>query len=1354
MPREVFERYVGPRVRDMIGCLSKDNIHMRETAEKHRSLEQDHQVAVEQLKVKQEEIKMLQKTQVETRRENEEVISTLQAKLRELERKYELQAIKHEELTLEMTVIKQQTERAKNVKNSKSVSSIEIQTDDDVFLPDKKQPRLMNGISSFDSEPSSRKEKYSRKMADSGSEADSIRDEVTAPSKTGTSSTNQHKRPKSPFELYVARYSYDPFQFSPNENPEAELSLNAGDYVYIMGEMDEDGFFEGELVDGQHGLVPSNFVTKVPDEEVEAILATLGQHTSSNSSLSNSLQHDLEFNSSDESERLAQQQEVSIKPAMVIIDDSDLEDIEEVDEDNLTTDRSDITSNSETKHKGVPYPRNLKLERQLNNSIVISWTHPETSPHVITAYHVYVDDTFKTSVKSSERTKALVEGVTSTKPHKICVRSVTNRGQSKDPECTINIGKESSLAPSNLRVRNVTATSALLSWLPGNSNYVHTIYVNNAETRICKPGIYKHSLSGLTPDTAHKVKVQAKNAKATYDEGKDRKRSEQLSSTIEFRTEPGSIPDPPLDVQVEPGPQEGTLLVTWLPITINAKGFSNGAIVTGYSVYADGTKIKDINSPTDDHTVLQSDDFAGQKPKEIYMCTQSRDGASENSSKVTITQDLIKEITKNNARNLANAAAAIVKEKLASTMYEDLSDEDDTENLTNSADSDEPEEVETFEKSSKKTKPSVKTVNEDSLYSEIAHASKDSKKKNSTAPKETQSSSTKLNKSAELSHPTDLSKPAELSKPTDLSSPTVLSNQIADLHIKSGTDSTSSELSDIEEVEEDVDFSSDFDVSIPGMSDEDNPVAPSVQQNMRHTSEETSSPKSHSKHPHPLKTSSPKSSQSASQKSSAPESPRSRSRSGSGSKSRDSPQRSKNDSSKSLTPRTVDGSPKLEETGFKPVVSPTSDRSPITEETQSPQKTEEDLSPIKTGAHKANMPVPHIEITKDTSGSRTTTNEYSDDDFDSYSNTDSRISNMNSSRDSHGVSSGVSPRGRGNQQTDKYQPEMDSRDGYRDTDPNPSQQSQNPKSPNWDQDSKRGSSHYSNQSNNMDTSSGKTKSRKMGIVQNMDVQDSLEYDEDSYESDIDFTEGEVRIFIALFDYDPKSMSPNAEECEDELPFKEGQLIKIFGEKDPDGFYRGESKGCRGYVPCNMVSEVEPELAKQLLNENIEIGGYDEKSPGMGNNRGYKDGAINNQRYDNTRSNHDDARYNDPSYHGNRQSKERGSKGSPVVSPRGHRDSPRGQQRDEQYHPRGAPNRGPMDSPTRHVDSPSHRRDSPNRNLDSPSRHRDRNPDEPLRQQSHRDSPSRNIDSPDRYRDSPNRHRDSPNRHQDSPNRHR
>lgn len=65
----------------------------------------------------------------------------------------------------------------------------------------------------------------------------------------------------------------------------------------------------------------------------------------------------------------------------------------------------------------------------------------------------------------------------------------------------------------------------------------------------------------------------------------------------------------------------------------------------------------------------------------------------------------------------------------------------------------------------------------------------------------------------------------------------------------------------------------------------------------------------------------------------------------------------------------------------------------------------------------------------------------------------------------------------------------------------------------------------------------------------------------------------VRVFVALFDYDPVSMSPNPDAGEEELPFREGQILKVFGDKDADGFYRGEGGGRTGYIPCNMVAEV-------------------------------------------------------------------------------------------------------------------------------------------------------------------------------------
>ncbi|XP_065816735.1 RIMS-binding protein 2-like [Labrus bergylta] len=76
----------------------------------------------------------------------------------------------------------------------------------------------------------------------------------------------------------------------------------------------------------------------------------------------------------------------------------------------------------------------------------------------------------------------------------------------------------------------------------------------------------------------------------------------------------------------------------------------------------------------------------------------------------------------------------------------------------------------------------------------------------------------------------------------------------------------------------------------------------------------------------------------------------------------------------------------------------------------------------------------------------------------------------------------------------------------------------------------------------------------------------------------------VRLFVALYPYNPAAMSPNYETAAEELPFVPGQIIKVRGDKDCDGFYHGESGGLCGYVPSNMVTEipVDDEYLKHLL----------------------------------------------------------------------------------------------------------------------------------------------------------------------------
>lgn len=62
----------------------------------------------------------------------------------------------------------------------------------------------------------------------------------------------------------------------------------------------------------------------------------------------------------------------------------------------------------------LPCPRELTLDRQLTNSIVISWKPPFDHNRLdVKSYHVYVDGVFKSLVRKNERTKALLENVDS-----------------------------------------------------------------------------------------------------------------------------------------------------------------------------------------------------------------------------------------------------------------------------------------------------------------------------------------------------------------------------------------------------------------------------------------------------------------------------------------------------------------------------------------------------------------------------------------------------------------------------------------------------------------------------------------------------------------------------------------------------------------------------------------------------------------------------------------------------------------------------------------------------------------------------------------------------------------------------
>lgn len=65
--------------------------------------------------------------------------------------------------------------------------------------------------------------------------------------------------------LFIACEDYLPSIMSPNPDSDIELQLKRGDYIYVLGEIDDDGFYNAQSADGKKGLVPSNYVRKLTD---------------------------------------------------------------------------------------------------------------------------------------------------------------------------------------------------------------------------------------------------------------------------------------------------------------------------------------------------------------------------------------------------------------------------------------------------------------------------------------------------------------------------------------------------------------------------------------------------------------------------------------------------------------------------------------------------------------------------------------------------------------------------------------------------------------------------------------------------------------------------------------------------------------------------------------------------------------------------------------------------------------------------------------------------------------------------------------------------------------------------------
>ncbi|KAL0979479.1 hypothetical protein UPYG_G00185640 [Umbra pygmaea] len=667
--------------------------HMREAAERRQQLELEHEQALAVLNAKQKEIDLLQKAQVEAKKEHEGAVhllenhlDSMQAKVRELEEKCRSQSEQFNLLSKELDKFRLQA------------GTFDILGSDPLTLsespgsPSKSLSQLLNGLAApptgkkGNESPVSRSviSEFIRPLQISGDKPDLLSVKPTfltrrSPASSSpqtilsemdkelSSATRTKKRFTGKVRLCIARYSYNPCN-GPNEHPEAELPLVAGKYLYVYGTMDDDGFYEGELLDGQQGLVPSNFVDFVQDDEVPSTQHRDGAkesgYLSSNHSslghmglstisslladskldLGTSLERNLSstlgstLGSSHGSTGLGS----SLSSTLSSLGSSSLgmDFLGSLGPCSNGTGTLDV-SIDEIGENIVPYPRRINLIKQLAKSVIVGWDPPVVPPGwgSISGYNVLVDKEVRMSVPFGGRTKSLIEKLNlATNTYRISVQSVTERGPSDELRCTLLVGKDVVVAPYYLRVDGITQTSAELSWQPSNSNYSHTVFLNGAEYDMVKAGGYKYQFFHLKPMTVYKVKVVARTHQMPWQLPLEHRDKREIC--VEFCTQPAGPPLPPQEVQVILGQNPGVLQVRWKPPLLSPTGTSNGANVIGYAVCTKGQKIAEVMYPTAEYVTVELNRFQGLEAREVIVRTLSAQGESQDSPVATIPHNV------------------------------------------------------------------------------------------------------------------------------------------------------------------------------------------------------------------------------------------------------------------------------------------------------------------------------------------------------------------------------------------------------------------------------------------------------------------------------------------------------------------------------------------------------------------------------------------------------------------------------------------------------------------------------------------------------------------------------------------
>ncbi|XP_062855459.1 RIMS-binding protein 2 isoform X1 [Trichomycterus rosablanca] len=642
---------------------------MREAAERRQQLELEHEQALAVLSAKQQEIELLQKAQVEAKKEHEGAVHLLEAKVKELEERCRTQSEQFNMLSKELERFRLQAGKLDLLTTSQLTGE---------EVPDSPTKTslcsLLNGLGKgSDRSLSKSLSEFIRPLQMSATEKAEMlgvkpsylsRSTPSSPRRACLSEVrpiftaamerelNLSPRAKPRYtnkvRLCVARYNYNPYD-GPNDHPEAELPLVAGKYLYVYGTMDEDGFYEGELLDGNQGLVPSNFVEFVLDDfpssskEPPYLNFTLN-HSSSPASVPSSAVSTLSTLLSEKLESLSSCTGTGTSSSSGVSSMGMGIDLGIMGSEPLTSTGTAMldVSVDEVGEDVVPYPRHLALIKQLAKSVIVSWEPPLVPPGwgFIISYNVLVDQEVRATVPLSARSKFLIEKLNlASHAHRISVQSVTERGVSDPLRCTLMVGKDVTVAPCQLRVDNLAQNSAELTWMPSNSNYSHTVYLDGAEYDVVKPGGYKYRFYNLKPMTVCKVRVLAQPHQMPWHLSLEQREKREIS--VEFCTPPAGPPYPPQDVHVLCGTSPGVLQVRWKPPSLTASGTSNGANVIGYVVCTKGQKIAEVMLPTADYVTVEVNRIQGLEAHEVVVRTISAEGESQDSNAATIPYNLL-----------------------------------------------------------------------------------------------------------------------------------------------------------------------------------------------------------------------------------------------------------------------------------------------------------------------------------------------------------------------------------------------------------------------------------------------------------------------------------------------------------------------------------------------------------------------------------------------------------------------------------------------------------------------------------------------------------------------------------------